>query len=160
MVPIVSPRFTVITMYCLRIGRGNGRSRPPRHLKTKFTPLNRAVRSLSTHPTANLAPAVTSLPTWRAETFEFSSLPLPCSLSSLHRCLYRGFLTRVPGHPSRANYPKQIRRCLLRANLIRACVGVAIEIIGRYKIWEIYKTRTRFLLMTIQIAINHQINII
>lgn len=55
-------------------------------------------------------------------TFEFSSLPLPLSLSISRRCLYHGFLTRVPGHPSRANYPKQIRHCLLRANLIRACI--------------------------------------
>lgn len=63
--------YRIATFYCyyhvLSTYRGNGRSRPPRHLKTKFTPLNRAVRSLSTHPTANLAPAVTSLPTWRGE---------------------------------------------------------------------------------------------
>ena len=81
------------------VSGGNGHSRPPRHLKTKFTPLNRAVRSLSTHPTANLAPAATSLPTWRGEHLN-SPLCLRSSLSISCHCLYRGFLTRVPGHPS------------------------------------------------------------
>lgn len=91
---IVSPCFTVITEYCLRIG-GNGHSRPPRHLKTKFTPLNRAVRSLSTHPTANLAPATTSLPTWRGEHLN-SPLCLRSSFSlSLSFYLTSLFISRI-----------------------------------------------------------------
>lgn len=85
---IVSPCFTVITKHCLRIG-GNGHSRPLQHLKTKFTPLNRAIRSLSTHPTANLAPAATSLPTWRGKHLNsplYSSLSFSLFLS--HAAVY------------------------------------------------------------------------
>lgn len=118
---MLSYRHVLLLLPCIVYVSWDGHSRPARHLKTKFTPLNRAVRSLSTHPTANLAPAATSLPTWRGEHLN-SPLRPALFLSISRRCLYRGFLTRVPGYPSRANYPKQIRHCLLRANLIRACV--------------------------------------
>lgn len=75
--------------YYLALSTGTRVENRMRHLKTKFTPLNRAVRSLSTHPVANLAAAVESLSTWRGEHVNFPLCSSPSLSLSLLCCISR-----------------------------------------------------------------------